>query len=155
MDYYSISKGSHYNNERKIIKVPDRIDFEFYVHESLIHDTSYNVGWSKLIGITKGFNNHKNSAKIAWRCPDSTNILVAGYFYLKGDRIIYNMGSVEVGSWHTGSVWYDNDTFYVQVGDSIISQSGYNTTSPAYLTHPYFGGVKPAPHKMHFYFNFF
>jgi hypothetical protein len=150
---YTIHKGEHYADRRPIIKL-NEINFSFRIDSTWLHSPEYDVGWSKLIGVTNDSNPHKNSGRLAWRCIDN-KIHIAGYFYKNGERSWQEIGIYEAGTTHTGFVHFKNNTFTLGVDGEFVMLGGYDKDHKGYLCHPYFGGTKPAPHTMYFYFEFF
>lgn len=151
---YTIRQGQHYATTRPIIKIEsNRIDFTFHIHKSWLHEPQYDVGWSKLMGLSNGLNVHENSGRLAWRCIDG-KIHLAAYFYIDGKVSWIEMGEYEVGRTYSGYVDFSNSACHIGAGNETVVLRGYDVKNKSWLCHPYFGGTLPAPHNMVFYFNF-
>ena len=108
----------------------------------------------KLFGIGF-FPSHKNhSARFGWRYNNDTGkILLSAYCYVRGERIIIELGEVNLGEWvrlsiknEFGKYIFDGpfeSRYVVHLHDKILG----------YPLGVYFGGNKPAPHQMHIEIN--
>lgn len=152
---YIIKQGEHYANKRPVVHIKhNRIDFNIYIHPSWVHEAQYDVGWSKLTGLSQGINVHQNSGRLAWRCVNG-QIIMAAYFYCNGKcSWIEFPGTYEVGKNYAGYVHFGNNACHIGAGNASVSLPGYKNNNGSWLCHPYFGGRLPAPHIMYFYFHF-
>lgn len=147
---FTIGKGQYACSPRLVQPTGNILEFEFYTHPSWKFDEEYTNGWSKLIGI--GHMDHQqNSARIGWRAQGDS-IRICGYFYRNGERIIMEMEKLAPGKWYRGSVIFFDSTFTITVNNQTIRLSGFEKRDH-YIKNPYFGGTKPAPHTMYFYFR--
>jgi hypothetical protein len=149
--FYTVKAGDHYAKPRSGERTGNRIDFNFYVHDSWYYPADHDVGWSKLIGLSNSLSPHWNSGRMAWRCRKDFTIVMAAYFYLNKHRYVYEFESVNEG-WNYGSVYFAGDRYHVTLNDVTLTHDyEYGKVSGnQYLCHPYFGGRLPAPHDVHF-----
>lgn len=152
-EVYVIEKGKHYSNGNKWIKVPEApfevwIDYMWW-YDDLIEDAF----WNKLIGFSEDVHHHKNSARIAWRSTDK-KIRFALYAYVDGERVIkefptrYHLEQTVVVQ-----IYKNKNRYVAKIQDEQVEIEA-GSGSYTYTLYPYFGGEKPAPHRMRFVFTF-
>lgn len=152
---HTIKKDKHTATNRCIRFVSNnQIRFDFFVSSSWLYDEKapgFQSGWNKLIGISEGFNQHKNSVRVGWRCIENT-IYLSSYCYINGERRISDMVEVPMG-WNTGSVTITATHYRVQINDRIFNFENTNRSFFKFMLYPYFGGNSKAPHDMEFKFR--
>ncbi len=152
---FRIKEGKHSSNNRYIRFVKDgRMRFDFYVSPSWLYDENapdFQSGWNKLTGISEGFNQHKNSVRIGWRCIEN-KIYLCSYCYINGERRISEMVEVSMG-WNSASVQVTNNNYRVVINDRLIIFNKSASSNFLLMMHPYFGGNSRAPHEMKFKFR--
>jgi len=152
---HTIKKDKHTATNRCIRFVGNnQIRFDFFVSPSWLYDEKapgFQSGWNKLIGISDGLKQHKNSVRLGWRCIDNT-IYMGAYCYINGERRISEMVEVPMG-WNSGSVTITNTHYRVQINNRIFNYEKSNKSLFRLMMYPYFGGNSKAPHEMEFKFR--
>ena len=99
------------------------------------------TGWSKLVGFTS-LGIHRNSIRIGWR-PDKVKdtFKLCIYEYIKGVRIIRELGTVTAGV---------ENHIYISKGNIVINGLKFDYAAKGCFirTNFYGEGAKPMPHKM-------
>ncbi|MCD4683580.1 MAG: hypothetical protein K8R86_09890 [Bacteroidales bacterium] len=122
MKRYNIKKGRHY---------PSGLHFKYYKGGDLVIFGKFDItcwhypddipssGKNKLSGVTWGFKGvHKNSIRIAWQPDKHQNVInLFVYYYNKGKKHIYPIGSVFIGQEFMIRVLFGKDSFKVRFRD--------------------------------------
>jgi hypothetical protein len=152
---FRIKEGKHSSNNRCMRFVKDgRMRFHFYVNPSWLYDENapgFISGWNKLTGISEGFNQHKNSVRIGWRCINN-KIYLCSYCYINGQRKISEMVEVET-DWNSASLQITKDEYIITINDEILSFDKSGKNRFLLMMYPHFGGHNKAPHDMDFKFR--
>lgn len=152
---HTIKKGEHTSTNRCIRLVGSgQIRLNFFVDQSWLYDEKapgFQSGWNKLIGIADGFNQHKNSVRIGWRCIEN-KIYLCSYCYVNGERIISDMFEAPMG-WNSGSVSITDNNYRVLINNTVLNVERTAKSPFKIMLYPYFGGNSTAPHEMEFRFR--
>lgn len=152
---FRIKKDKHTATNRCIRFVKGgQINFNIFVSPGWVYNENapgFQSGWNKLIGITDGLNQHKNSVRIAWRSIGD-KIFMSSYCYVNGERIISEMVEVPFG-WNSGSVMISGSTYRVVINSNVFETNRSGSGAFRLMMYPYFGGNSTAPHEMEFMFR--
>jgi hypothetical protein len=148
---FTINAEKHSCNHSLYESVGNRLSFSFYVDESWYYPAEYDLGWSKLIGISNALDHHQSSVRIGWRCING-QIVTSLYCYVNGERKIKTLDTIASG-WNYGSVEIATNAFYATVND-VTDSINKTEVGDTHLLYPYFGGTMTAPHDMKFTFKF-
>jgi len=99
---FSIKKDKHTATNRCIRFVKGgQVNFNIFVSPGWVYDENamgFQPGWNKLIGITDGLNQHKNSVRVAWRSI--------------GDKIFHEL--ILLRGWSKDHQRNDRSTFWLE-----------------------------------------
>jgi hypothetical protein len=117
----------------------------------------YNLGdddqldWNKLFGLSLGGFHHDNSVRYGWRYNPSTDLIeVAAYYYIDGVRNSKKIFHFEIGEEYEMVITVTEHKYIFHVpGKGLITSVNKNKTAKwGYELGLFFGGNKPAPHKI-------
>jgi hypothetical protein len=149
---YKIERGSHecIGWRGEIADADQHIEFSF--SGGCVYSDSLCPGWNKLWGYSDGFDGiHENSNRIAWRSTGS-GIALAGYFYVRGQRIILPIDTVSPWHVNTGRIYWQRGAYIVEInGNYCIASQPVEPKGVLFQCYPYFGGPEPAPQNMTIY----
>lgn len=138
----------------------DRMSYEVTFTESCRYDlgSSDQLDWNKLFGWSYGLH-HKNSIRVGWRYfKEQDCIELSLYCYINGTRVINQFTKVGIGtSTRIQLTYIDGEVGVYTIEDNFFIGDG-NLTLPfkktcGYDLGLYFGGNRPAPHKMNILMN--
>ena len=153
MTRFTVRKGKHKFHPRLVEFSKKKLKFRMRFNPNCL----YNLGDSdqadinKLYGITSLFI-HKNSVRFGWRAEEG-RIRIFAYWYKRGVRGWYDMGTVGTDEFNDYSIEMQGDTCVLRLNDkkfiipNIVDWCDFFT----FKAFPYFGGNKKAPHSMDIY----
>lgn len=116
----------------------------------------YQLDINKLFGVGYFPGHHTHSARIGWRwSKDKEVIEIFGYVYDGGVRKVVFIGDCKRNTWYQITIFVDAHAYNFE----LTNRYTYTKTAKIILEHrrfayigyglnPYFGGDRPAPHKM-------
>lgn len=149
---YKIERGSHecLGWRGELTTADQSIEFSF--SDNCLYADSLCPGWNKLWGYSDGIGGiHENSNRIAWKAAGK-RIALAGYFYVRGQRIIIPIDTVSPWRVCTGRIYYQRGAYITEInGNYCIAGQPVEPEGMLFQCYPYFGGTEPAPHNMTIY----
>lgn len=150
---YTIDAGKHRCNEEyfKPLHVRDMY-FTVVFDESGIydvHDEIDQIDTNKLWGLSDGINHMKNSARIGWNYVDGS-IRLRAFAHVNGVMKYEEITPIQPGEEVHCSIRIYGRFYFFQAKDKIvqIERATKSNYVDGYQLFPYFGGNKPAPHKI-------
>jgi hypothetical protein len=155
---YTIRKSKHrawpfrlglYFNKKKL---RFRVCFDQSCKHSLGDEDQLDI--NKLFGIGYFPNHHKESARFGWRYNADTNkIELFAYCYVLGERVTQFITSIALNISVVLELSIDLYAYtFTVIKDSIVANSSVphfrKPNKLAFALGVFFGGDKPAPHKM-------
>lgn len=130
--------------------------FDFSCKYDLRSDDNFDL--NKLFGVGFFPHHHRNSARIGWRWNIVTQkVELFGYVYNRGQRVAKYLTSVKLGEKFRASITLEGIGygFIIQRHglDAVHEFMKGKTYFIGYKLGAYFGGNKPAPHKMNIEIN--
>lgn len=152
---YLIEKGQHYSNFNWSKLWTFTFSREIKGTVEFVGDFSYesNGDTNKLIGLSDGWNHHKNSVRIGWRW--NKGIQIMAIYYVNGLREIHRvMSKAQEGVKYNFRIVITKSKYHVLFNgyqDSIERKSKWFLLR--YKLFPYFGGTETAPKEFKFKIN--
>lgn len=155
---FTIKKGKHYSN-LFLYKTLNLINFRSFnlwtvtFNETCKYEFSGEDSFdiNKLIGVSLGFDHHKESARFGWRSIDG-QIELSAYTYTEGIRKTQTICTVPLNIKVDLFLDAEGDYYrFVTVSEDFHREIKIRKKVPfsiGYSLWPYFGGNRPAPHDI-------
>lgn len=156
---FTVKAGRHHGNKIAGRMKNGAIEITLKINESMFYEPPTNNGWSKIIGISLNrFTQHKNSARLVWRCPNVNTLELGYYVYsdglspqddtsLKGVLGTYTRDDmpkeVDISIFRLCDEW----GFMVD-GEGILITGTRQSTRRYYYGNPYVGGTYTINHDV-------
>lgn len=145
-EMFVIMPGEHYSDLGVRVSPEHSISGTFKFNKTCEYVLTENVGQiNKLVGLSHGMNNHKNSARIGWEFLNGEYIMHS-YCYVDGERQHFEIARVVNNQRVEFAVSIHVGYYSIMVnGNTHTIDNNITKLKRSYIQHFHFGGEQPNP----------